>query len=57
MNVKHDCPNCQCDKTLPTYPVVCPKCRLLYGPGSVPSNHGVSTCDGKQDIPGATYEK
>jgi RecJ-like exonuclease len=43
--MKHDCPTCQCKGDMPTYPVECPVCHVLYGPGHYPDNHPAH-CDG-----------
>lgn len=44
--MKHECPYCRCAGDAPEYPVECPKCHVLYGPGHYPENHGVSQCNG-----------
>jgi hypothetical protein len=43
---RHDCPSCQCQSEAPIYPVECPVCHVLYGPGRYPDTHP-SHCDGK----------
>jgi hypothetical protein len=47
MKVKHDCPSCQCTTEAPTYPVECPTCHVLYGPGRYPDTHPAGRCDGR----------
>jgi hypothetical protein len=45
VSFKHDCPYCRCGGEVPEYPVECPKCHVLYGPGMYPDTHP-RNCDG-----------
>jgi hypothetical protein len=43
---KHDCPFCRCGGDAPQYPITCPVCKVLYGPGRYPDTHP-RDCNGR----------